>query len=232
MCSATNNLCFRLDIEEVSGRKQLIPVWRTRIYLHININKQILTMGSRRVSLIHSFSMFQTSTESPSESSLYQSSSSVKPPIFTSCHSIAPRRTSKDMLNAGNSTSLKGTRSSSICVPSQSLQKIDEKTRRSCSIEGTLEMPERRQGIGQLPERKMSVANISEQFSSFLSLSSKMGVQVSYISHLFTQPLHPMSQVAKHVVSDLVPSPSSPTLDPNDVLENFIEQIKTSLKER
>ena len=91
-------------------------------------------------------------------------------------------------------------------------------------------MPERRQGLGQLPERKMSVANISEQFSSFLSLSSKMGVQVSYISHLST--IHTISQVAKHVVSDLVPSPSSPTLDPNDVLENFIEQIKTSLKER
>jgi hypothetical protein len=63
-------------------------------------------MSSRRVSLIHSFSMFQTSTESPSDSSLYQSSSSVKPPIFTSCHSIAPRRTSKDMLNNGDSTSL------------------------------------------------------------------------------------------------------------------------------
>ena len=170
-----------------------MSVWKTRPYLHINIKKQILTMGSRRVSLIHSFSMFQTSTESPSESSLYQSSSSVKPPIFTSCHSIAPRRTNKDMLNATTSTSLKGTRSSSICVPSQSLQKIDEKPRRSCSIEGvaqnkrlsistqgTLEIPERRQGLEQLPERKMSVANISEQFSSFLSLSSKMGVQVSY----------------------------------------------------
>ena len=39
-------------------------------------------------------------------------------------------------------------------------------------------------------------------------------------------------QVAKHVVSDIVTSPNYTTLDPNNILENFIEQIKSSLKER
>ena len=139
-------------------------------------------MNSRRFSMIHSISMFQTSSASADETSLYQSSSTIKPPIFTSCHSISAKRNSKELLNT--STSMKGTRSSSVSVPSQSLQKIDEKTRRSSegvsqnkrlsvSTQGTLEIPERK----QLPERKMSVANISEQFSSFISLSSKMGVQ-------------------------------------------------------
>ena len=143
-------------------------------------------MSTRRKSLIHSCPMFQTPTEYSPGPSFYQSSSKVKPPIFTSCHSITSRRSSKDLLNTG--ASLKGSRRSSVCVPSQSLQKISEKSERRCSNEGirknkrlsissqgTLEMVEKKQNA---PERKLSVANISEQFTSFLSMSSKMGVQV------------------------------------------------------
>lgn len=122
-------------------------------------------MTSRRVSLTHSHSMFQTSTGC-TEASLYRSSAS-KPPIFRSCHAIAPRR-------------------SSICVPSQSLTFSVENARRGSSSEGvqlnkrlsgsthgTRETQERKQSIAQLSKRKLSVANISEQLSSFFALSTK-----------------------------------------------------------
>ena len=147
-------------------------------------------MTSRRISLIHSLSMFQTSSESPEQASLYQSSSSSKPPIFTSCHTISAGRNSppKQVPSTSTKRSIKGTRSSSICVPSQSYQKSD---RRSCSIDGVApnkrlslstqgshEKMERKPSFVQVTERKLSVANISEQFSTFISLSSKMGVQV------------------------------------------------------
>ena len=152
-------------------------------------------MNTRRGSLIHSYSMFQTPAEHSSGSTLYQSNSAVKPPMFTSCHSISQRRSSSYGIGASTrssrdaqsaSISMKGSRRSSVCVPSQSLQKISEKSERSSSIEGiprnrrlsisthgNLEMLERE----DVPERKLSVANLSEHFSSFLSLSSK-GVRV------------------------------------------------------
>ena len=150
-------------------------------------------MNTRRGSLIHSYSMFQTPAEHSSGSTLHQSNSAVKPPIFTSSHSISQRRSSSLDISTRPSRDapsacmgMKGSRRSSMCVPSQSLQKICEKNERSSSMEGiprnrrlsisthgNLEMLEKK----VVPERKLSVANLSEHFSSFLSLSSK-GVRV------------------------------------------------------
>ena len=147
-------------------------------------------MSSRRMSLAQSCSMFQTSTEPSAEASLYQTNSSVKPPIFVTSHSITPRRASKDMLRSN--TSAKGARSTSVCVPSESLHKIAEKTERSLSIEGlgrNKRLSISTQGnleIGQITERKLSMANMSDQFSSFVSMSSKMGVQVVIVSFRFS----------------------------------------------
>ena len=65
--------------------------------------------------------------------------------------------------------------------------------------------------------KKYSVTDISNQISSFMSCSSQMGLQV-----------------AQTVVSDLLTSPMahSNSLDPNNILDCLIEQIKENLKQR
>ena len=72
------------------------------------------------------------------------------------------------------------------------------------------------QGSQDKSDQKSSASSISNQLSSFVSLTSWMGLHVAHT-----------------VVSDLLTSPLAPSnsLDPNNILDRLIEQIKEDLKQ-
>ena len=172
----------------------LIYVCRRKLDLHKNFSRYIIQQWLHEESLW--FTHFQCSKHLQNLQSKHPyTNPALHPNLKSSPHAIPSLQEEKPKQVPSTRRSMKGTRSSSICVPSQSYQKSD---RRSCSIDGVApnkrlslstqgshEKMERKPSFVQVTERKLSVANISEQFSTFISLSSKMGVQGKYKPFLF-----------------------------------------------
>ena len=135
-------------------------------------------MSMKQASLVHSFSMFQTSLNKPDPPT-----STYKPPLFTSsCGSIADesRRTSNGL---PTKTRKPGSRSHSITTANQSTRRNPNRSRSIGGFAPPHRLSPSNQGInnvsqkdslGSIVESKTSVANFGNHLSSLMSLSTQV----------------------------------------------------------